>query len=106
MWVDVNGGESEFLNGGYNTIIKKVKFLYMEFCGVGDKKLYENTPEEFESIANFILEKQKKIKELITDDDLENKLNRCELINCYRRVEKKEYIQHEDLVGEEYDSVS
>ena len=43
MWVDVNGGENEFLNGAYDTIMKKVKFLYMEFCGVGDKKLYENS---------------------------------------------------------------
>ena len=43
MWVDVNGGENEFLNGAYDTIVKRVKFLYMEFCGVDDKKLYENS---------------------------------------------------------------
>ena len=42
MWVDVNGGEEEFLNGGLNTINEKVNYLYIEFNGVGDKKLYEN----------------------------------------------------------------
>ena len=70
-----------------------VKFLQKQYA-----KIQKYTENEFEVDKHF-----KKIKELITDDDLENKLNRCELINCYRRVEKKEYIQHEDLVGEEYE---
>ena len=42
MWVDVNGGEEEFLDGGINTITNMVDYLYIEFNGVGDKKLYEN----------------------------------------------------------------
>ena len=41
MWVDVNGGEEGFLEGGINTINNKVKYLYIEFNGVGDKKLYD-----------------------------------------------------------------
>jgi FkbM family methyltransferase len=42
MWVDVNGGEEEFLNGGLDTISEKVNYLYIEFNGTGSKKLYEN----------------------------------------------------------------
>ena len=41
MWVDVNGGEEEFINGGLNTINKKVRYLYIEFNGVDNRKLYE-----------------------------------------------------------------
>lgn len=41
MWVDVNGGEEEFLNGGLDTINNRVKYLYIEFCGVEEKKLYD-----------------------------------------------------------------
>ena len=56
MWVDVNGGEEEFLNGGLNTITNMVDYLYIEFNGVGDKKLYENcfTVEEIKNkLPNF-----------------------------------------------------
>ena len=42
MWVDVNGGEEEFLDGGKKTIIEKVNYLYIEFNGVDDRKLYED----------------------------------------------------------------
>ena len=40
MWVDVNGGESEFIEGAIETLTKKVKYLYIEFSSVGDKSLY------------------------------------------------------------------
>ena len=42
MWVDVNGGEEEFLDGGKNTINDKVNYLYIEFNGVDDRKLYKD----------------------------------------------------------------
>jgi 2-O-methyltransferase len=42
MWVDVNGGEREFIKGGLDTLKTKVKYLYIEFNGVGDKKLYKD----------------------------------------------------------------
>ncbi len=42
MWVDVNGGEEEFLKGGKTTINEKVDYLYIEFNGVDDRKLYED----------------------------------------------------------------
>ena len=41
MWVDVNGGEEEFLEGGIKTINKRVRYLYIEFNGVDDRKLYK-----------------------------------------------------------------
>ena len=56
MWVDVNGGEEEFLSGGLETISNSVHYLYIEFNGVGDKKLYENcyTTEDIKDILpNF-----------------------------------------------------
>ena len=62
MWVDVNGGESEFLSGACTTIMKKVKFLYIEFCGVDDKKLYENS---------------------LTHMDIKNKLKNFEELGIY-----------------------
>ena len=42
MWVDVNGGEREFIDGALKTLQGKVKYLYIEFNGVKDKKLYED----------------------------------------------------------------
>ena len=69
------------------------KFLIKQYG-----RIQKYTENEFELDKHF-----KKIKELISDDDLETRLNRCELINCHRRVEKKEYIQHEDFVGVEYE---
>ena len=59
-------------------------------------KLEKYTEDEFEVDKHF-----KKLKHLLTDNDLENKLNRCELINCHRRDKKTKFIQHEDFVGEE-----
>jgi FkbM family methyltransferase len=56
MWVDVNGGEEEFLNGALNTINNKVKYLYIEFNGVEDKKLYDEcfTKEDIKrQLLNF-----------------------------------------------------
>lgn len=56
MWVDVNGGEEEFLSGGLETISNSVHYLYIEFNGVGNKKLYENcyTTEDIKDILpNF-----------------------------------------------------
>lgn len=44
MWVDVNGGENEFLDGALETIRTKVQYLYIEFNGVDDKTLYEGCP--------------------------------------------------------------
>lgn len=44
MWVDVNGGESEFIEGAINTISKKVRFLYIEFSSVENKSLYLGGP--------------------------------------------------------------
>ena len=52
MWVDVNGGENEFLDGALETIRNKVQYLYIEFNGVDDKTLYEGCPT-----ANDIKEK-------------------------------------------------
>ena len=42
MWVDVNGGEAEFLAGALDTINTKVKYLYVEFNGDDEKRLYDN----------------------------------------------------------------
>tara|TARA_B110000211_G_C14004729_1_gene520249 strand:- start:470 stop:1156 length:687 start_codon:yes stop_codon:yes gene_type:complete len=42
MWVDVNGGEREFIEGALNTLQNRVKYLYIEFNGVQGKKLYED----------------------------------------------------------------
>ena len=42
MWVDVYGGEREFIDGALKTLQGKVKYLYIEFNGVKDKKLYED----------------------------------------------------------------
>ena len=42
MWVDINGGEAEFLEGALDTINTKVKYLYVEFNGVDEKRLYDN----------------------------------------------------------------
>jgi FkbM family methyltransferase len=54
MWVDVNGGECEFLNGGEETIINKVRYLYIEFSAVNEnKKLYENSWTK-NDIVNFL----------------------------------------------------
>jgi len=50
MWVDVNGGENEFLEGALNTIKNKVKYLYIEFNAVGDKELYEGCPNRHKII--------------------------------------------------------
>jgi|TARA_B100000900_G_scaffold413663_1_gene438194 FkbM family methyltransferase len=44
MWVDVNGGENEFINGALKTLRNKVRYLYIEFNGVEDKTLYEGCP--------------------------------------------------------------
>ena len=51
MWVDVNGGEEEFLEGGLNTISNKVKYLYIEFNATNNKKLYKEcfTKEDIKS---------------------------------------------------------
>tara|TARA_R110002167_G_scaffold148066_1_gene340792 strand:+ start:538 stop:1221 length:684 start_codon:yes stop_codon:yes gene_type:complete len=42
MWVDVNGGEREFIEGALKTLQTRVKYLYIEFNGVKDRKLYED----------------------------------------------------------------
>ena len=55
MWVDVNGGEEEFLNGAKRAL-EKTKFLYIEFSGVKNKKLYKNcfTKDEIKNkLPNF-----------------------------------------------------
>lgn len=39
IWADVNGGEEELLKGAKATL-QKTKFLYIEFNGTQDKKLY------------------------------------------------------------------
>tara|TARA_R110000803_G_scaffold18068_3_gene48423 strand:+ start:2191 stop:2883 length:693 start_codon:yes stop_codon:yes gene_type:complete len=44
MWVDVNGGEKEFIDGAINTLKNKVNYLYIEFNGVDNKKLYKDCP--------------------------------------------------------------
>ena len=44
MWVDVNGGELEFIEGAIQTLVNRVKYLYIEFNGVGDKTLYKDCP--------------------------------------------------------------
>ena len=66
MWVDVNGGEEEFLNGAINTINNKVNYLYIEFNAVDNEKgqtsLYENC---------------------ITKNDICKKLNQFEEIGVY-----------------------
>jgi len=66
MWVDVNGGEEEFLSGALNTILEKVNYLYIEFNAVdnekGQSRLYENC---------------------ITKDDIRLKLKHFEEIGVY-----------------------
>ena len=66
MWVDVNGGEEEFLDGGIDTINNKVKYLYIEFNAVNTNNvqtsLYENC---------------------ITKDDICEKLDQFEEIGVY-----------------------
>jgi len=54
MWVDVNGGEEEFLKGSLNTISNKVNYLYIEFNAANRKKLYENcyTKEEIKNLLS------------------------------------------------------
>ena len=64
MWVDVNGGEKEFLDGALNTINNKVKYLYIEFNAVEGKSLYEGC---------------------LTKDEIKNKLpnfKECGVFNC------------------------
>jgi len=56
MWVDVNGGEKEFLDGALNTINNKVKYLYIEFNAADGKSLYEGclTKDEIKNkLPNF-----------------------------------------------------
>ncbi len=56
MWVDVNGGEREFLEGGLNTLNTKVKYLYIEFNSANNKSLYEGCPtkdEIIQQLSNF-----------------------------------------------------
>ena len=62
MWVDVNGGESEFISGSYNTLVNKVKFLYIEFTAVDNKKLFYGS---------------------FSVNDIKNKLNNFEEIGIY-----------------------
>ena len=62
MWVDVNGGESEFISGSYDTLVNKVKFLHMEFTAVDNKKLFYGS---------------------FSADDIKNKLNDFEEIGIY-----------------------
>ena len=51
MWVDVNGGEKEFIEGALDTLQNKVNYLYIEFNGVEDRTLYEDclTAEEIKN---------------------------------------------------------
>tara|TARA_R100001015_G_C4555157_1_gene116140 strand:- start:16 stop:705 length:690 start_codon:yes stop_codon:yes gene_type:complete len=44
MWVDVNGGEFEFLEGAMDTINNKVDYLYIEFTKVDGRALYDGAP--------------------------------------------------------------
>jgi len=56
MWVDVNGGEEEFLSGGIDTITNKVKYLYIEFNAVDGRQLYNEclTKEDIKNkLPNF-----------------------------------------------------
>ena len=62
MWVDVNGGESEFLEGAMDTINNKVEYLYIEFNKVDDRALYSGAP---------------------TKDDIKEKLKGFEEIGVY-----------------------
>lgn len=48
MWVDVNGGEFEFIEGAIDTLNQKVKYLYIEFTAVNDKKLFEGSMSSLE----------------------------------------------------------
>ena len=45
MWVDIEGAEREFIQGGLETLNKKVKYLYIEVC---DKEYFEGEPTEEE----------------------------------------------------------
>lgn len=58
MWVDVNGGEKEFIEGAINTLQNKVKYLYIEFNGVEDKTLYKDclTLDKLRKKLNFFKE--------------------------------------------------
>ncbi len=38
IWVDVNGGEEDFIKGGIETLLNLTKYLFIEFS---DKELYE-----------------------------------------------------------------
>ena len=59
MWVDVNGGEKEFIDGAIETLTNKVKYLYIEFVCVGTKALYKESPN-----ANDIKNKLKSFDSL------------------------------------------
>jgi 2-O-methyltransferase len=45
MWVDIEGAEREFIQGGLKTLKEKVKYLYIEVC---DDEYFENEPTEEE----------------------------------------------------------
>jgi FkbM family methyltransferase len=51
IWVDVNGAEKEFLEGAIETISKKVNYIFIEFSGVGEQKLYEGSPTKNEILS-------------------------------------------------------
>lgn len=53
MWVDVNGGENEFLNGAKKSIIEKTNYLYIEFSAIEGQRLYKDCWTK-DQILNFL----------------------------------------------------
>ena len=54
IWVDVNGAEQEFIEGGIETISKKVNYIFIEFSGVGKQKLFEGSYTKAEILSCLV----------------------------------------------------
>jgi 2-O-methyltransferase len=55
LWVDVNGGEKELIQGGYDSM-NKSKYIYIEFCKTNNVELFEGAiskKELLDKLQNF-----------------------------------------------------
>jgi FkbM family methyltransferase len=55
LWIDVNGGEKELIQGGYDTM-NKSKYIYIEFCKTDKVELFEGAvskKELLDKLQNF-----------------------------------------------------
>jgi FkbM family methyltransferase len=53
LWVDVNGAEREFLEGAVETISKRVNYIFIEFSGVGEQKLFKGSFTKNEILSSL-----------------------------------------------------